>query len=165
MQEILPIPATTEFFCLISSDLLSVCNVGGGFCIFGIEIGANLFGILLGQHRAAHHDFAVGLLLVQQGEWFPPCFLRWWSSAHLIQQAECRVSAPPVRPVRQGTSLPRSMYRKTVVFQDDLDDIFADVVDISMHSGKNDAFGIERLMGAVLQQVDRQEIVFDFFKA
>ena len=54
--------------------------------------------------------------------------------------------------------------REPVVFQDDLDDVFADVVDISMHSGKNDAFGIERLMGAVLLRVGRQE-TFDFFKA
>ena len=43
-------------------------------------------------------------------------------------------------------------------------EVFADVVDISMHSGKNDAFGIERLMGAVLLRVGRQE-TFDFFKA
>lgn len=49
-------------------------KVGGSFCIFGVEIGANLFGVFLGQHRAAHHDFAVGLLLVQQGNGFLHAF-------------------------------------------------------------------------------------------
>ena len=109
-----------------------LCNTYGGHGIGTVVIGVDFLGVLFGEHRTAHADFAVRDGLLQKVDGF---FHVRYGRGHQGGEADQLdiVFLGLLDDLFAGDVFAQVDDREVVAFQQDAGDIFADVMDVAFH--------------------------------